>query len=64
MTSVLHDLTYFLTVTVCTCCQHDFGNQEKDLCLSILVGANCKAVISMPMSGKPSLVDAASIEMI
>ena len=31
MTSALHDLTYFLTVTACTCSQRDFGSKENHL---------------------------------
>ena len=46
MASALHDLTYFLTVTACSCSQHDFGSKEKVLCSSILVNASCKAVVS------------------
>ena len=54
MTSPLHDLTYFLKVTVYTFRQYDMA--------SFLVNASFKAVvsllISMPTDGKRLLIDA------
>ena len=46
MTSALHDLAYFLTVTVCTCCKHSFSSEGKVLYSFILVTTSFKALAS------------------